>query len=394
MSLADIVELSRYYGSRPEYVIAGGGNTSFKDEKTLYIKGSGAALADIGPEGFVKMDREKLAAIWEKNYPPAPDEREAAVLADMMAAREAGEEGKRPSVETLLHDILPFRFVVHLHPALVNALTCSQRGEEAAAELFSSGNKLPGNLLPDTLWLPSSNPGFVLSRLAKDALDDYRGRTGKPAPVILLQNHGIFAGADSTEGIREHYRRIMETLEKRIIRKPDLGDPSGAYGPSREIGDILAEAAGETEPGLKTRAVLFLRNPEITALVKDPSSFYPLSRPFTPDHIVYAGSDPLFIETGKNGLENPRELVRGAWKEYRQRFGRNPKITALQGLGVFGIGETEKAARLALDLFVDGIRIAVYSEAFGGPRFMTPDQVDFINNWEVERYRIRVSRSE
>ncbi|MDR3167916.1 MAG: class II aldolase/adducin family protein [Treponema sp.] len=381
MSLADIVELSRYYGSRPEYVIAGGGNTSFKDEKTLYIKGSGTALADIGPEGFVKMDREKLAAIWEKTYPAAPDEREAAVLADMMAAREAGEEGKRPSVETLLHDILPFRFVVHLHPALVNALTCSQRGAEGAAELFPS----------DTLWLPSSNPGFVLSRLAKDALDDYHRRAGKPAPILLLQNHGVFVGADSAEGIREHYRRIMDSLEKMIIRKPDLGEPCGVYGSSREIGGILAEAAKETEPGLKTTAVLFLRNPEITTLVKDRPSFYPLSRPFTPDHIVYAGSDPLFIETEKKDTHKLGEHIRGAWKEHRQRFGRNPKITALQGLGVFGIGETEKAARLALDLFADGIRIAVYSEAFGGPRFMTPDQRDFINNWEVERYRIRVS---
>jgi rhamnose utilization protein RhaD (predicted bifunctional aldolase and dehydrogenase) len=384
MSLADIVELSRYYGSRSEYVIAGGGNTSFKDEKTLYIKGSGTALGDIGPGGFVRMDRKKLAAIWEKDYPAPPDEREAAVLADMMAAREAGEEEKRPSVETLLHDILPFPFVVHLHPALVNALTCSRRGAEGAAELFPSG----------TLWIPSSNPGFVLSRTAKDALDDYSGRTGISAPVLLLQNHGVFAGADSPGGIREQYRRIMDTLKGKIIRKPDLENESGVYGASRETGAILAAAAEETEPGLKSAEVLFLRNNEIAALVKDRSSFQPLSGPFTPDHIVYAGSDPLFIETRGTGGDKQGELIRRAWKEHREKFGRNPKIAALQDLGVFGIGESEKTARLALELFTDAIHIAVYSEAFGGPRFMTPDQKDFINNWEVERYRIRVAREQ
>lgn len=382
MSLADIVELSRYYGSRSEYVIAGGGNTSFKDEGTLYIKASGTALADIGPEGFVRMDRKKLAAIWEKTYPAAPDEREAAVLADMMAAREAGEEKKRPSVETLLHDMLPFRFVVHLHPALVNGLTCSQGGPEAAAELFPS----------DTLWIPSSNPGFVLSRLAKDALDAHYGRTGRSAPVILLQNHGVFVGADSAEGIREHYRRIMDILGKRVTRQPDLGDPRTVYENSREIGDLLAETAKETEAGMKSAEFLFLRNREISSLVRDRSSFYPLSRPFTPDHIVYAGSDPLFIETGGAGADKQRERIRGAWKEHRERFGKNPRIIGVQNLGVFGIGETEKTARLALDLFVDGVHIAVYSEAFGGPRFMTQEQTDFINNWEVERYRIRVAR--
>jgi rhamnose utilization protein RhaD (predicted bifunctional aldolase and dehydrogenase) len=382
MSLADVVELSRYYGSRSEYVIAGGGNSSFKDEGTLYIKGSGTSLGDIGPEGFVRMDRKKLALIWKKDYPAPADEREAAVLADMMAAREAGEEGKRPSVETLLHDILSFPFVVHLHPALVNALTCSRRGAEGAAELFPA----------DTLWIPSSNPGFVLSRLAKDALDAYRGRTGKYAPVLLLQNHGVFVGANSPGGIREHYRRIMGTLEKKIIRKPDLGNESGLYGASREIGALLAEVAKETEPGLKSAEVLFLRNNEIAALVKDRSSFYPLSGPFTPDHIVYAGSDPLFIETRGTSGDEQRELIRKAWKEHREKFGRNPKIAALQDLGVFGIGETEKTARLALELFVDGIHIAVYSEAFGGAQFMTADQKDFINNWEVERYRIGVVR--
>jgi rhamnose utilization protein RhaD (predicted bifunctional aldolase and dehydrogenase) len=381
MSLADIVELSRYYGSRSGYVIAGGGNTSFKDERTLYIKGSGTALGDIGPEGFVRMDRKKLAAIWEKTYPSSPDEREAAVLADMMAAREAGEEGKRPSVETLLHDILPFPFVVHLHPALVNGLTCSQGGAEGAAELF-----------PDALWIPSSNPGFVLSRLAKDALDEYRAERGKSASVLLLQNHGIFVGAGSAEGIREQYRRIMDALERRITREPDLGNESGVYGASREMGALLAEAAKETEPGLKNAEALFLRNKEIATLVKDRSSFYPLSGAFTPDHIVYAGSDPLFIEIPETGGDKPEEFLRRAWKEHRERFGRNPKIAALRGLGVFGIGETEKTARLALDLFVDGIRVAAYSEAFGGPRFMSQDQKDFINNWEVEQYRIRVVR--
>ena len=40
MSLQKLAEMSNRYGSNPEYVLAGGGNTSYKDENYLYVKGS------------------------------------------------------------------------------------------------------------------------------------------------------------------------------------------------------------------------------------------------------------------------------------------------------------------------------------------------------------------
>jgi hypothetical protein len=60
-------------------------------------------------------------------------------------------------------------------------------------------------------------------------------------------------------------------------------------------------------------------------------------------------------------------------------------------VGVFGAATTEKAAELSLDLFKDTVKVAVYSESFGGPCFMTADKIDFINNWEVERFRSQIS---
>jgi rhamnose utilization protein RhaD (predicted bifunctional aldolase and dehydrogenase) len=376
MSVEDLTNLSRYYGANPEYVIAGGGNTSFKDEATLYIKGSGASLADITPDGFVRMDRRALRRIWEKNYPRDPEEREREVLADMMAARKIGEEQKRPSVETLLHDILPFAYVVHTHPALVNGLTCSQRGEAAAAELFGR----------EALWIPSANPGYILSQAVKAAMEGYTAQRGRPAELILLQNHGVFVGAPSIEGIKEKYARIMEAVESKVRRKPDWGGGLSSWGCSGETAGLLAELAEASSGGKEPWKAVFRRNHEISALVKDRASFRPVSSSFTPDHIVYSGSDPLFVETGAAA-----DLLREAWKEHVDKTRGIPKIAALQGLGVFGIGPSEKAATLALDLFTDTVKVAVYAQAFGGERFMSRDQIDFINNWEVERYRSKVS---
>ncbi|MDR1411304.1 MAG: class II aldolase/adducin family protein [Spirochaetaceae bacterium] len=374
MGLAELTEISRFYGSASGYVIAGGGNTSFKDQETLYIKGSGTSLAAIEAGGFVRMDRKKLALIWEKQYGDNADEREQAVLADLMAARSPGEENKRPSVETLLHDLLPFAYVVHTHPSLVNGLCCSKDGEAKASELFGG----------EAVWIPSCNPGYVLSSLVKTALGAYRSRTGKNAAIILLQNHGVFAGADSTDDIKAVYGRIMGALEKYIKERPDFSNKAEEYGNSREIAEQLARLAD------KGSVAVFERNNGFARLVEDASSFYPVSSALTPDHIVYSGSDPLFINAEDL---SPAPRLEALWKGHLEKTGRAPKIAAVQGLGVFGIGDSEKTARLALSLFADTATVSVYARPFGGALFMDRDKIDFINNWEVEQYRAKVGNA-
>ncbi len=364
MSVKDLIAISKYYGSNPEYIIAGGGNTSFKNDETLYIKGSGTSLADCTEDTFVKMNRQVLAKIWEKEYPQDPDERESAVLADMMAAKKKGEEHKRPSVETLLHDLLPFAYVVHTHPSLVNGLTCSKEGAEAAEKIFEG----------KTLWIPSVNPGYILSLTIKKAMVDYAALKGEVPSIILLQNHGIFVGANTSERITELYSRIMERIESYITRKPDLSGEQSSWGASTKVIPILEELAEMSGGG--RYHVKFRRNAGIVSVVKDRPSFFPVSSALSPDHIVYAGSDPLFVESST---------------EDEKQIAADIKIAAIKALGIFGIGAGEKAADLALDLFCDAVKVAVYAESFGGVQFMPEDQIDFINNWEVERYRTNVS---
>ncbi|MDR0562892.1 MAG: class II aldolase/adducin family protein [Spirochaetaceae bacterium] len=353
-----LTALSRHYGENHDYVIAGGGNTSYKDGSTLYVKGSGIALAEVAPESFVKMDRRVLRMIMTKTYPSNPEEREQAVLADMMSARLPGEEQKRPSVETLLHDILPFPWVVHTHPALVNGLTCSRQGETSAKRLF-----------PEAIWIPSTNPGYILSQKVQQAMESHRA---EHEAVIFLQNHGVFVGADTAEGIHETYRYIMDKLAANMRRQPDLSGSVSSWGASDSVRAALAGIAGNA---------VFLRNQAAATLVENRASFAPVASAFTPDHIVYAGSDPLFAE-------DPADAPT-LWN--RRKDSKPAKIIAVKGMGIFGIGDSEKAASLAAELFIDAVKIAVYAESFGGYQFMPQDQIDFINNWEVERYRSKVS---
>jgi len=369
--MQDLVDISRRFGADPDYVVAGGGNTSWKDGNVLYVKGSGTSLAEIGVDGFVRMDRKALAAIWSNRYPEEEDARESAVLADLMTARMSGEENKRPSVETLLHDILPFTLVVHTHPALVNGLTCSAQGERAMIDLFGE----------EALWIPLTNPGYILAVVVKDAMEKYRKRTGKACQIIFLQNHGIFVASDAPSGINALYSRVMKKIRTKVTREADFSSVQSSFGESEAFGAALRvlAAAYSGSPAYS----VFRRDTETAKLVADEAAFAPVSSAYTPDHIVYSGSDPLFVE-------EPAALP-AAWKAFTEGKKRAPKLVALRGTGAFGLGGTEKAAQLAVELFMDSAKVAAFTEPFGGPRFMTAEGIAFINNWEVERYRSKIS---
>ena len=96
--MRNLVEFSRKYGSDPELVLAGGGNTSMKEDGVLYVKGSGCSLSTIRSVDFVAMDLKKLLAICGREYPNDDKQREAMFLTDVSEAKLPGEEKKRPSV--------------------------------------------------------------------------------------------------------------------------------------------------------------------------------------------------------------------------------------------------------------------------------------------------------
>ena len=374
--LSVLVGFSRKYGADAAYVLAGGGNTSFKTEEYLFVKGSGSALATIRPEQFVKMDRKALAAMREKTYPADEKEREAEVLADMMDARARGEEAKRPSVETLLHDLLPQQFVLHVHPALVNGLTCSQDGEKLCAELFA-----------DAIWVPSTRPGYVLASYCREKVEAYKKANGKAPAVIFLENHGIFFGADSAAELDSTVARVMDTLSARVgSRVPDFTPAeTDRIRASRFAPAIrMLYAPGELS------SVVYTADVQTLEFAASREAFAPLYKSYSPDHIVYCKAYALFIEDHGDDEQIYAALEAG-FREFNEKFGYSPRVIFIQGLGMYTVGSTLKNARTAAEVFKDMMKICVYAESFGGFKPMSDELVEFITNWEVESYRSKVS---
>ncbi|MFZ0281998.1 MAG: class II aldolase/adducin family protein, partial [Bacteroidales bacterium] len=134
--IIDLIEISRFYGSNKDYVIAGGGNTSFKDGNSIWIKASGHSLAELDEEGLVVLDRAKLHEIAGRNYPDDPVLREEQVKNDLNLSIIGPGQTKRPSVETSLHDLIRYKFIVHLHPTLINGMLCSRNAKNMTLNLF------------------------------------------------------------------------------------------------------------------------------------------------------------------------------------------------------------------------------------------------------------------
>ncbi|MDD2515584.1 MAG: class II aldolase/adducin family protein, partial [Proteiniphilum sp.] len=189
----ELITISRYYGADSRFVIAGGGNTSYKNSDHIWVKASGSSLATIDEDGFAQLDRSLLNRMTDKKYSADAAKREEEVKNDLAEATLTKE--RRPSVETSMHNVIGYAFVVHLHPTLVNGLMCAVDAEKELQRLF--GEK--------ALFVEYTDPGYLLFKKVAGKISDYRSLYGEEPQVIWLQNHGIFVAADTTEEIKQIY---------------------------------------------------------------------------------------------------------------------------------------------------------------------------------------------
>ncbi|MBQ3439821.1 MAG: SDR family NAD(P)-dependent oxidoreductase [Bacteroidales bacterium] len=362
-----LVEVSRKYGGDARFVIAGGGNTSYKDENHLWVKASGHALATIGEDGFAILDRSKLNPMGEKEYSADVAEREAQVKEDLAMA--CLTKDRRPSVETSLHNCMGFAYVVHLHPTLVNGLMCSMEAEKTCTGLF-----------PDALYIEYTDPGYTLFKKVYDRIKAYKAIRGREPQVIFLQNHGVFVGADTTEEIDRIYADIIARLEQRVKPLPEgVGEKVPAT--VTEIIPAIRQILSRGGRGLKTLQVT--RNALVDRYLENPEA---VLLPFTPDIIVYCKSEYVVLDSDDLVKEAEEKI-----EAYVARRGHTPKVLLVKGIGLVAVGDSAKNAGIITEVFLDAMKVAFYASSFGGAHGMEPAWIDFIDNWEVENYRRKVA---
>ena len=376
--IKELLSISNHYGASKDYVIAGGGNTSYKDESTIWIKASGQSLADLTEEGLVAMSREKLHKISTGQYSDDPSKREEQVKQDLYQSILDPAKKTRPSVETSLHELIQYRFVVHLHPTIVNGLLCSRNAKKLTDKLFGES----------ALFIPYTDPGYTLFKKLETDILLYRSKFSRDPQIILLENHGSFVGADTTEEIRTIYGQIIEKIEKEV---PPIKEITPLpYNPlMHKVLPALRMILASGKPGV----IRYRHNSLLAGYYVNQQEFHKISMPLTPDIIVYCKSRYIYIDHSSSA-EKILESLSYQLPHFINEYGYSPKVIVIKDMGAFAVADNYSSAESILDVYQDMAGITSIASALGGVKYLTPEQVSFIDNWEVENYRRKVAAGE
>ena len=373
-NFAELIAVSRRYGSDKSFVIAGGGNTSYKDDNFIWIKASGAALETIDENGFVCLSREKLKIVSSKIYSQDAALREAEVKADLAyAIVSAGNN--RPSVETSMHEIINYPFVVHTHPTLVNAVMCSNNAASSCLELFGE----------HSLFIPYTDPGYILFKKVETEIAAFTAKFNQAPKIIFLENHGVFVAADTIPEINELYGSIMEKINQGVREAMPETE-------QKPFATVITGQIGQLNSGFEGFTAVARESNLIRCFAKDSATFMKANTAFTPDDIVYCKAYYLFLpvcSSDQEQIDSARELI----SIYLNTNGYLPKVLVLEGKGVITVEENLKSALNVLEVYSNILKISFLSNNFGGPKFMNKAQIEFIDNWEVENYRRKMAKS-
>lgn len=386
--LAQCVYASRLLGRDPALVLAGGGNSSVKltehdvhgdPVEVLRVKGSGWDMGSIEPEGFAPLRLEPVARLAELVH--LSDSR----MANELKAASLDTSAPAPSVESILHAILPHRFVLHTHADAVVALTDTSDGSEIVHEVFGD----------EVVIVPYVMPGHDLARLCAEVFP--AAATNKTTGMVLL-NHGLFTFSDDAQ---EAYERHMEFVGRAFAH---VGQTLAGL-PDRELHPVpLPEASDHL------RAVADLRR-DVSTVAGDPMIVHccidNASRRFaarsdldqvsqqgtaTPDHVLrtkrlpllgrdvegYAARYGTYVERNRSRLGD-RDLI---------PVDPAPRVVIDPELGILATGRRVKDARTAAEVYAHTIWVIEAAEALGGYRSISEGDLFDVEYWELEQAKL------
>ena len=390
---------TRLLGRDPELVLHGGGNTSVKTTVTdfdgtrvdvLCVKGSGWDMAQIEPPGLPAVRLDALLRIAE--FPALSDED----LVRLQRRALLDPTAPNPSIEAVLHALVPEKFVDHSHANALIALTNQPDGEAIIRDLF-----------PDAVVVPYVMPGFVLARDCKAILQG----NGIPHGMVLLK-HGLFTAHDDARESYEAHLAMIDRCQRRIDNGP--ARPFGAAAlpaqsaPVAEVAAVLRGALGVD--GGPARWVLDHRcSDEITAFCAgDGLADYATRGNVTPDHsirikrfgVVLPAPDATVPEAFRDGVARAIAAFRDAYAAYFERnrhraadgalsmLDPDPRVAYVPGVGLFGIGRTAKEAAICADIAEATVNTITAAERVGSWTPLPEGDAFDVEYWSLEQAKL------
>ena len=396
------VYTSRLLGRDAALVLHGGGNTSVKTTVSdqmgrptdvLCVKGSGWDMAEIEPAGLPAV---RMAAIGELRALAKLSD-EDMVNAQRINLLDAG--APKPSVETLLHAFLPHKFIDHTHSTAVLAISDQPDGDKICREVYG---KRMGHV-------PYIMPGFQLAKKAAEIYEQDPSVEG-----LILEKHGIFTfGATA----REAYERMIDRVtdaETRLqkTRKPAFESaalPKTCASPAAIAPILRGIAARCDKPGVLHRLVLdFRAGPAILNYVNGRDlTRYSQIGVVTPDHTIRTKNWPVIVPAPDAGdlaafRAGATQAFAGFVARYHDYFRKNnahrdtpkieldpvPRVILVPGVGLFGVGASKSAAKIASDIAENTIQTITDAEAIGRYQCLAEADLFEMEYWSLEQAKL------
>ena len=385
--LAECVHGSRLIGADPSMVLHGGGNSSVKTPfeditgaavEALWVKGSGWDMATIEKGGFTPLPLERLHQLL--NLESLTD---LEMMRELSAAR-LDPAAPQPSVESLLHALIPHRAVLHSHSDAIVTLTNLADGAELIREVLGAR----------VMIVPYVMPGFDLARVVRDM---WPGE-GPGATGMVLMNHGLFTYGDTTRralhGHTDLIARAVRWLDEHAPHRPVEGGPLGPVDPLALAGLRADISAAARRPMISVRhssaeVARFVGRADLRSLAT--------RGPLTPDHVIRTKRVPMV----------GRDVATYA-EEYRDYYLRNlhrargettmldpaPRVVVDPEIGMLAVGATASAAGVASDIYHHTMPVLVRSEDhLGGYQALPEGDLFEVEYWELEQAKLRRSGS-
>ncbi|WPD24002.1 MAG: bifunctional aldolase/short-chain dehydrogenase [Candidatus Electrothrix scaldis] len=382
--LALRVYSSRLLGRDSSLVLHGGGNTSVKikekniigeEEEILYIKGSGWDLETIETEGFAPVRLQpmiKLAALPALSDPQMVNE---------LKTQLTRANAPTPSVETILHAVLPFRYVDHTHADAVVTITNTADGLQRIKEIY-------GDLV---VIIPYVMPGFDLAR---DVAQLYAEQAGPQTIGMVLMNHGIFSFADSAQESYERMINLVDMAERYLDSQKawELEPPKQEQEKSirrveiAQLRQAVSEQAGRPMILHVTKSIqgrAFAEHAEVQRISQQ--------GPATPDHVIRTKAIPMLGRDIAGYTQQYREYFathEPNAKERKTMLDPAPRVILDQELGLCCIGKTAKDATIVHDIYEHTIQCILRAEKLGGWQALPSNDLFDMEYWDLEQAKL------
>jgi rhamnose utilization protein RhaD (predicted bifunctional aldolase and dehydrogenase)/NAD(P)-dependent dehydrogenase (short-subunit alcohol dehydrogenase family) len=382
--LALRVYTSQLQGLEEDLVLHGGGNTSVKiretnvfgeEEEILYVKGSGWDLATIKKQGFapVKMDRLLQMA----RLPELSDM--DMVKYQRTAMTDPG--APNPSVEAILHAIIPFRFVDHTHADAVVTISNTPGGEQRIWEIYGK----------HMLIVPYVMPGFILAKKIYEMTKDLDWST---IEGMILLNHGIFTFHDdpkvSYDNMIKNVSLAEDFLEKHGARilpesEPEKVDLMAIARLRRAISQV-GKAAMLARLNPDKRSVTFSNLENVREIAN--------RGPLTPDHIIRTKRTPLVL--GEDHAADLEAYVEGYGRYFQDnnpgdltQLTPTPQWAVWPGRGSLSFGNSVGNMRIIEDITNHTMKAIHQAEQLGGWTALSQKDLFEMEYWSLEQAKLK-----